>query len=259
MKRLKRIICSVFVMVFAFSATCFAATKTYSQEQLDLVVNDLRAANIEDAYITAIINHISANPLTKDEAKTLKAEIDKFAAKTDGRDKRDDYTLDELTEMYSEAKTIASQFGLRLSMNGKIPSNVNQAAKAEITVYDDGGSSISTTTLKNIKEMKSKVNLENLKTAVKNAVIKDEDSEKPTDPSIDTNKDQTGTGTVDGNPNGSNKNGKGATLIAGNRKPIMSTSMKKTGTNNGNLLLAGSVLIVSALGIAVYSRKKKIA
>lgn len=252
MKRLKRIISSVFIMFFAFSTTAFAATNTYTQAQLDLVTQNLADAHVDSKYATAIINHISANPLSQDEADKLTSEINSLASKTESKNSINDYTMDELTDMYSEAKSVAASFGLRLSMNGKIPAKKNQVYKTEITIYDDNGSVVGTTTLKEIKSIKSGIDLDQLKTAVKNVVLKDTSN-------IGGDPNQGGsTGTATGTGN-SGTNGNRVSLIAGNRNPVMSTSMKKTGTNNGNLLLAGSVLLALAGTTAVIARKRKMA
>lgn len=256
MKRLKRIISSVFIMIFAFSATCFAATNTYTEQQLGTIKSDLKASNIDDKYSTAIINHLTVNPIDQKGADELVKEINSFEAMTESKATIDDYTMDELTNMYSEAKLVASHFGLRLSMNGSIPTKKNQVATTKITIYDDNGAVVDETTLRDIKKIKKDVNLDSLKSAVKNAVLKGEVPSNGNENENTNNGSGSATGTANGN-SGNKNNGTGA--VSGNRKPVMSTSMKKTGTNNGNLLLAGSALVALAGGVAVYSRKRKMA
>lgn len=230
MKRLKRVALLLITLTMLMSAV--VANAAVSQDTLSKVQAKLGEAGVPSNAIVSIIDYVSANNISAADANALCGKIDSLVAKYGNKElNRDNFTKNELLALYEDAKATAQSFGMNMNLD---------ADNELIEVISYSGSSLGVYTPSQLKKIALGIDTEKLKEALMLLV----------EAQVTSGDDA---GVADTTENG-------VTLFdAAVKNPIMATEMKKTASNNGNLLLAGAMLI--ALGGTVYavSRKKVVA
>lgn len=236
MKRLKRVGLLLISMTLLMSTTVFAATA--SGEALTKVRAKLIEAGVPTAFVQSIIVQIVEVPLTKSQADVLVGKIDSLKAEVGGRTTKSQFKDGELANMLLDAQSTAQSFGLNLSI----------AKDNTITVYDRNGSALTTETPTQLKAVALGIDTEKLKEAIYLAL--DYNDALKSDLSSQDN----------GVKNVANGSTSGTTdSIQTLPNLIMATALKQTGTNNGNLLVAGCGLMAVAGIVFVASRRRVLA
>ena len=239
MKRLKRVALLLITLTMLMSAV--VANAAISQDTLSKVQAKLGEAGVQANAITGIIDYLSVKGLSAADANALCGKVDSLVAKYGNKElNRDNFTRNELLALYEDGKSTAQAFGMNMNLD---------ADNELIEVISYSGSSLGVYTPAQLKKIALGINTDKLKEAlmliVENQITGVEDEAVPD---------------VNGGKVTTDSNGNQVTLFdAAVKNPIMATEMKKTASNNGNLLLAGVALL--ALGGTVYavSRKKVMA
>lgn len=218
-------------MTLLMSTSVFAVTEN---EALDNVKNKLTAAGVPTEYIPAMIDHLSNQLLTKSEADLLAGKVDSLKAQIGDRTNKGEFKVDELQNIFKDADATAQSFGLDLIINDD----------KSITVYDMANKvNLATNKPAELKKIALGIDTVLLKEAIYAAV---EYSQVVVDRLDKENQV----------PNVGGSTGNGG--VTGNY-PIMATPMKKTATNNGNILVAGMGLLAVAGAVLVFAKKKSVA
>ena len=239
MKRLKRVALLLITLTMLMSAV--VANAAVSQDTLSKVQAKLAEAGVPNSVATSMVDYLATSNMSAADANAICGKISSLEAKYAGVDfNSKDTTTAEKQQYLSDAKSLAASFGMNLTVGDDY----------KVTVTDFKGTDLGTYKAAELKETV----LGSDSSKVKDAVMLIVDAQLITDdekvPTVDGGKNTTTT----------DANGNQVTLFdAAVKNPIMATEMKKTASNNGNLLLAGAMLI--ALGGTVYavSRKKVVA
>lgn len=239
MKRLKRVALLLITLTMLMSAV--VANAAVSQDTLSKVQAKLAEAGVPNSVATSMVDYLATSNISAADANAICGKISSLEAKYAGVDfNSKDTTTAEKQQYLSDAKSLAASFGMNLTVGDDY----------KVTVTDFKGTGLGTYKAAELKETV----LGSDSSKVKDAVMLIVDAQLITDdekvPTVDGGKNTTTT----------DANGNQVTLFdAAVKNPIMATEMKKTASNNGNLLLAGAMLI--ALGGTVYavSRKKVVA
>ena len=240
MKRLKRVALLLITLTMLMSAV--VASAAVSQDTLSKVQAKLGEAGVPNSIATSMVDYLATSNISAADANAISGKISSLNAKYAGVDfYSKDTTKAEKQKYLSDAKSLAASFGMNLTVGDDY----------KITVTDFKGTDLGTYKAAELKDTVLGADSSKVKEAL--MLIVDEqlitDDEKV--PTVDGGKNTTTTTDANGNQ---------VTLFdAAVKNPIMATEMKKTPSNNGNLLLAGAMLI--ALGGTVYavSRKKVVA
>ncbi len=240
MKRLKRVALLLITLTMLMSAV--VANAAVSQDTLSKVQAKLAEAGVPNSVATSMVDYLATSNMSAADANAICGKISSLEAKYAGVDfNSKDTTTAEKQQYLSDAKSLAASFGMNLTVGDDY----------KVTVTDFKGTDLGTYKAAELKETV----LGSDSSKVKDAVMLIVDAQLITDdekvPTVDGGKNTTTTTDANGNQ---------VTLFdAAVKNPIMATEMKKTASNNGNLLLAGAMLI--ALGGTVYavSRKKVVA
>lgn len=236
-------------MTVLMSTCAFADTyQEKLQKALKVVETKLYEANVPAEVIPTILERVTKKPVTQAEADLLIDEVDKMLEIANGRTNAKDFKSTELADMLAETIDVASKFGLTVKLStGK-----------KVTVIEDSTQNVlSVKTYSELKNIALGIDYNKLKEAIRAAVVYadilangEEDpivDPKPENPSPENPLPQ--------GPDG----GKGDDYVDGLRTPVIATSMKKTGSNNGNMLLAGFGLLALGGAVFVVSKKKSVA
>ncbi|MBU5487596.1 hypothetical protein KQI77_05385 [Clostridium sp. MSJ-8] len=240
MKRLKRVALLLITLTMLMSAV--VANAAVSQDTLSKVQAKIVEAGVPNSVATSMVDYISTTNMSAADANALIGKISSLESKYAGVDfNSKDITASEKQQYFAEAQSVAQSFGMNLTIGDD----------NKITVTDFRSTDLGTYKAADLKETVLGSDSSKLKealTLVVDAQLVSDDAKVPT---VDGGKNTTTTTDANGNQ---------VTLFdAAVKNPIMATEMKKTASNNGNLLLAGVMLI--ALGGTVYavSRKKVVA
>lgn len=239
MKRLKRVALLLITLTMLMSAV--VANAAVSQDTLSKVQAKIVEAGVPNSVATSMVDYISTTNMSAADANALIGKISSLESKYAGVDfNSKDITASEKQQYFAEAQSVAQSFGMNLTIGDD----------NKITVTDFRSTGLGTYKAADLKETVLGSDSSKLKealTLVVDAQLVSDDAKVPT---VDGGKNTT---TTDANGN------QGTLFDAAVKNPIMATEMKKTASNNGNLLLAGAMLI--ALGGTVYavSRKKVVA
>lgn len=227
MKKLKKIIVSVLAMTLLMSVSAFAAKGTDAATIAE-VSKQLKAAGVQQVYVDQVSTYLVDHVITQEQKDSMEATFSDIKAKTAGKTEVSDFTQAEISGLVDQVNTAIEPLGLYV---------LADLGKEKLVIQDLSGSNITTITKEQALTQKLALegNKSELKAALQVAIDgypevpekseepkKSEDSKKPADSTTNAT----------------------------------STPMKKTGTNNGNVLALG--LGVLALAGAAFAVSKKV-